>query len=88
MASITEGITGNSPIAVGMSRTTKKPSARKLPSKFFALLYVKQKADVRRLGDAKIKYKAIMTNSDLWYSINKIRGYIKINACVKQALYN
>ena len=24
----------------------------------------------------------------LWYSIHKCRGYIKTNACVKQALYN
>ena len=53
MVSITERITDNIKIAVGMLGTTKKPTARNPISQFWALLDVKQKTDVSIMGAAK-----------------------------------
>ena len=53
MVSTSEGIIYNIPLAVGTLVITKKPTARKLLSKFSTLLYVTQNTDGRRLGDSK-----------------------------------
>ena len=49
---------------------------------------IKLKTAVHRLCDAKSEYKAIRAGIILWSSIPKRREHIKINECVKRALYN
>ena len=53
-----EGLTNNSPIAVGVSVITKKPSARKYMNHFSELLGAKQKPAFCILYESKTKRKA------------------------------
>ena len=55
MLSAPEGLTGCSPMEVGMSGITNKPSARKYFDHFYELLDVKHKTYLRRLGAVKAK---------------------------------
>ena len=86
IVSTPEVIAENIPLNMGRLGTTKKSSARKSLSPFFALLDVKQKTVVRILGASKTKCKAIRTISSLWYSINNQIWYTKTKASVKQVL--
>ena len=49
---------------------------------------VKQKTDVHSLGATVSNRTAIITVNMLGCSITNIRGHIKINECVKTALYD
>ena len=53
-----EGLTNNSPIAVGVSVITRKPSARKYMNHFSELLGAKQKPALYILDESKTKRKA------------------------------
>ena len=53
-----EDLTNNSPIAVGVSVTTRKPSAIKYMNYFSKLLDVKQKPALYILDESKTKRKA------------------------------
>ena len=73
---------------VGISSNMKKPNARKLLSHCLALLDVTQKTSVYIMGYARTKLRTIHTGSYLWSSIHNHIVHTKINAILKQALYN
>ena len=72
----------------GPSVTVKTPSAKKPIRLFTEAWYVKKDNSVRRVGDAKSKFKAIRAGSTLWSIIPKRRVNIKINKRVNKYLYN
>ena len=65
---------------VSVLGTTKKPSSRRPLGKFYDLFDVKQRTAVHQLGDAYTKRKEIRKEKYLWYTIQKQKGYTKINA--------
>ena len=81
MFSTPEVFTDNSPLAPGPgpSMNVKNPSARKSLRQFYAVLDVKQKTSVCRLGVAKSMYKAIMAGIIFWFGITKRQVHTKIN---------
>ena len=79
MVSSPEGFTDNITMSPGPSVTVKTPSAKKPIRLFTEAWYVKKDNSVRRVGDAKSKFKAIRAGSTLWSIIPKRRVNIKIN---------
>ena len=88
MVSTPKRFTDNSPISPGPPIIDKKCSARKSLHLFTEALDVKNKTTVRRVGDAKSKLKAISSVSMVWSSIQKRKGYTKINAQVQRSIYS
>ena len=82
-----EIFTDNSPMSPGPPMIVKIFSARKSLCLFTEVLDVK-KTDVRQVGATKSKRKAIREGSMLWSSISKRQLNTKINAQVRNYLYN
>ena len=72
----------------GDSVTVINPNARKSLRLFTGVLDVKNKTDVRQVGAAKSKRKAIRSDSTLGLIIPQKRVYKKITERVKKYLYN
>ena len=88
MVSTTERLTINSPTEVAASSIDKKHSARKPISNFSDIFDVKNKITVLQLGSAKKKHKAIRKGAYLWPTKTNQKGHTKINAIVKQDIYD
>ena len=74
MVSNPEGFTNNSTRYTMTPTPVKKPSARKSLCIFTKILDVKKKTDIRRLGAAKLKLKAIKAGTTPWALKLKLKG--------------
>ena len=70
MVSTTEGCTDKILITPNQYDPTKNPSTRKPRRQFSEALVVKHKATICRLGTAKKKRKATITDNVLWSNIS------------------
>ena len=73
---------------VTTSGTTNKIIKTKPVQHISDPFYFKQKSSVRQLDASNMKLKVIRKGTYFWYTIQKCRGFIKINKIVNQALNN
>ena len=81
MVSKPEGYINNSPMKPNPTVSTKMPITIKSLHQCSEILDVKHNTAVFRLGAAKEKHKAIITETLLWSNIENWRGHTKKSKC-------